>query len=172
MRQITHSATPHQKKSDKKTKDEILMVVVVECELCGRQTEERYIANIENVELRICARCAKGHHVTEEVIPRRQSVQSNQARAVPAEDELAEDYGSRIRRAREQMKIPVKVLAEMISEKEGVITRVEQQKMTPPEPLRKKLEKALQIKLSTAAATENSPTTGPERSKRQPWASS
>ena len=61
-----------------------------------------------------------------------------------------------MRIAREHMKIPVKVLAEMISEKEGVISRVEQQKMVPPEPLRKKLEQALRIKLAEAAPSESS----------------
>ncbi|MDE1865214.1 MAG: TIGR00270 family protein [Candidatus Micrarchaeota archaeon] len=127
----------------------------MECELCGRQTEERYIANIENVELRVCARCAKGRHVTEEVIPRNRAQETRPVTIVAADDEIAEDYGSRIRRAREHMKIPVRVLAEMISEKEGVVTRVEQQKMVPPEALRKKLEKALGIRLGETATMEN-----------------
>ncbi len=137
-----------------------------ECELCGRQTEERYIANIENVELRVCTRCAKGHHVTPEAAPaRRQSSPSGSQRAEAAE-EIAEDYGSRIRVARERMKIPVKVLAEMISEKEGVITRVEQQKMVPPDALRKKLERALQIKLSEAAPdSDSAPSRGSGRAE-------
>lgn len=127
----------------------------MECELCGRQTEERYIATIENVELRVCPRCAKGHHVTEEVIPRNQAG-SGQPRAQDQVDEMVEDYGMQIRRAREHMKIPVKVLAEMISEKEGVVTRVEQQKMVPPEALRKKIEKALGLKLAVEGAPEKS----------------
>lgn len=122
--------------------------------MCGRQTDERYIATVENVELRICARCAKGRHVREETFPRAAAARSP-SRAEPTE-EIAEDYGARIRKAREHMKIPINVLAEMLSEKEGVISRVEQQKMTPPEPLRKKLEKALGIKLLDAAPTDNS----------------
>ncbi len=130
--------------------------MVKECELCGRQTEERYIATIENVELRVCTRCAKGRHVSPEVVPASRSFSTGKARAETSE-EIVEDYGNRVRIAREQMKIPVKVLAEMLSEKEGVITRVEQQKMVPPDPLRKKLEHALKIKLTEAAPQESSP---------------
>ncbi len=137
----------------------------MECELCGRQTEERYIATIENVELRICARCAKGRHVIDEESPRRQSFQSTPPRAAVPGDELVEDYGLRIRKAREHMKIPVRVLAEMLSEKEGVISRVEQQKMTPPEALRKKLEKALGVKLAAAAESESSSYHGARKSE-------
>ncbi len=133
----------------------IIAVVRVECELCGRQTDERYIATVENVELRICARCAKGRHVREETFPKAASASRTTSRAESTE-EMAEDYGARIRRAREHMKIPINVLAEMLSEKEGVISRVEQQKMTPPEALRKKLEKALGIKLLDSAPTDNS----------------
>ena len=128
----------------------------MECELCGRKTEERYIASIENVELRICARCAKGRHVTPEAVPSKRTFSSGTAARPEASEEIAEDYGSRIRAARERMKIPIKVLAEMISEKEGVITRVEQQKMVPPDALRKKLEHALSIKLSEAAPDDSS----------------
>lgn len=127
----------------------------MECELCGRQTDERYIASIENVELRICARCAKGKHVTAEESQSSRPRQQLYKTAPTEEYEMVEDYGSRIRRAREQMKIPVKVLAEMLNEKEGVITRVEQQKMTPPEPLRKKLEKALGVKLAESTPIES-----------------
>lgn len=130
-----------------------------ECELCGRQTEERYIANVENVELRVCTRCAKGRHVTPETAPPRRSFSTGLARPEMV-GEIVEDYGNRVRIAREQMKIPIKVLAEMISEKEGVISRVEQQKMIPPDPLRKKLEHALKIKLTEEAAPEAKPFKG------------
>ena len=52
----------------------------------------------------------------------------------------------------------------MISEKEGVISRVEQQKMVPPDTLRKKLEHALKIRL-TEAAPESSSYHGSGRSE-------
>jgi putative transcription factor len=125
-----------------------------ECELCGRQTDERYIATIENVELRVCTRCAKGRHVVPEPAPagRRFSPSPAKAEAVV---EIVEDYGNRVRTAREQMKIPVRVLAEMISEKEGVLTRVEQQTMVPPDALRKKLEHALKIRLAETTEAES-----------------
>jgi putative transcription factor len=123
--------------------------------LCGRQAEERGIVTIENVELRVCPKCAEGRNITKEVSSTRKFM-SRPSRSLEVGDEVVEDYGTRIRVAREHMKIPVKVLAEMISEKEGVISRVEQQKMVPPDALRKKLEHALKIKLVDSSPTESS----------------
>ena len=48
------------------------------------------------------------------------------------------------------MKLPMKVLAEMINEKETLLSRVEQQHTLPTLKLAKKLEKALNIKLEAA----------------------
>ena len=101
-----------------------MVVLVLECELCGRKTESAYIISIEEVELKVCPRCAKGNHVIREVTDG-SGVRAGKAerhRTQVSESEIVEDYGSRIRTAREHMKIPIKVLAEMLSEKEGVIT--------------------------------------------------
>jgi putative transcription factor len=123
--------------------------------LCGRQADERYIVTIENVELRVCPKCAEGRNITKEAATTRRFA-TRPAKSMEIGDEIVEDYGNRVRIAREQMKIPMKVLAEMISEKEGVISRVEQQKMVPPDPLRKKLEHALKIKLTETTASDSS----------------
>jgi ribosome-binding protein aMBF1 (putative translation factor) len=59
-----------------------------------------------------------------------------------------------MKEARERMKIPIKVLAEMLNEKETLLSRVEQQKTLPPEELRKKLERALGITLQESERSE------------------
>jgi putative transcription factor len=123
-----------------------------ECELCGTRINETYTINLDGTELRVCAKCAKGKKVI--------GSSGTQARTAPVrrstsrvEPPLKENYGEIIREARERMKLPIKVLAEMIGEKETFILRVEQQKMRPDAKLAQKLEKALSVKLYDAQET-------------------
>lgn len=136
-----------------------------ECELCGRKTEPAYLVSIDDVELGVCSRCAKGRHVISEITDKKDTPKSAgpATRQKPEEAEIVEDYGAKIRAARERMKLPLRVLAEMLNEKETLLRRVEGQKTLPPDALVKKLEHALGIKLeenetpwqqSTNAATK------------------
>ncbi len=126
-----------------------------ECELCGRQLKDVYVIDVENVEMRVCAACAKGKRVLrtemEKPAQRRGSPGPAPMPQRPAREEdmaLIEGYGGAIRNARERMKLPIKVLAEMINEKEHYLQRVEEEKTEPTMALTKKLEKALSIKLT------------------------
>jgi putative transcription factor len=119
-----------------------------ECEICGKKSSDIYIVNVEDVELRVCTKCAKGRKIVARVADR----QTRQKQAVAREkkpdfEQLVDNYGSIIHKARESMRLPIKVLAEMINEKETLLLRVEQQKTMPSEELRKKLEKALGVRL-------------------------
>lgn len=67
------------------------------------------------------------------------------------EEEVIDGYGQAIRKARERMGFPLKVLAERIAEKESTLLRVEEQKTLPSVALTKKLEKELGIKLTSKA---------------------
>jgi uncharacterized protein (TIGR00270 family) len=67
------------------------------------------------------------------------------------EAELVANYGEVIRKAREALGLPVKVLAERISEKESTLVRIEKQKAQLTEKERKKLEKELGIHLLAKA---------------------
>ncbi len=117
-----------------------------ECELCGNKINDVYIINLDGTELRVCTECAEGKVVIGRsgekvrVTPMRRS-------AAKEEETLKENYGRIIREARERMKLPIKVLAEMIKEKETFILRAEEQTLRPDVKLAKKLEKALKIKL-------------------------
>jgi uncharacterized protein (TIGR00270 family) len=68
------------------------------------------------------------------------------------QSELVENYGEEIRKAREALSLPLKVLAERINEKESTLTRIEKQEMLPSEKTRQKLEKELGIKLLSKAS--------------------
>jgi len=118
-----------------------------ECELCGAPTKSVYVVNVEDVELRVCAKCAEGKKV---IKSQSYGINVSHTPSKPKREEdkpLVENYGKVIREARDRMKLPLKVFAEMINEKETLLSRVEQQSTLPTIELTKKLEKALSIKL-------------------------
>ena len=125
-----------------------------ECELCGSPVSAPYTVLVEGVELRVCAKCAKGKKVMNRPASARAGPASSRGAAakpsqkVKEEDlEVVENYGGIIKRAREAMGIPIKVLGEMINEKETLLLRLEEQKTLPSISLARKLERALNIKL-------------------------
>jgi putative transcription factor len=70
------------------------------------------------------------------------------------EGEIVEDYGIRIRQARMEKGLSQKELALQIKEREHLIKKIENGELTPEEDVRKKLEKALGIRLIDAPAEE------------------
>lgn len=126
--------------------------------MCGRGMNDAYIVSVEGTELRVCLSCSKGKKVLyREVEARKGAGAKGAAIARPkpkGESELVEGYGRRIHEARDSMRIPLKVLAEMISEKEAYISRVEEEKTKPTIELTKKLEKALNIRITQQSEEE------------------
>lgn len=118
-----------------------------ECEICGKRSEDIYIVNVEEAELRVCTKCAKGKRIVSKVIEKKVAPKGIARVRKGDVEQLVENYGEVIHDARERMRIPIKVLAEMISEKETHLLHVERQKTRPSEELRKKLERALSIRL-------------------------
>ena len=99
---------------------------------------------------------------------RQHSVQS--VRRVVNEEEneqVREGFGTAIRTRREEMKLPLKVLAEMLNEKESLLLRIEQEKTQPTTALRKKLERALGITL-LSNEEQNTSTRAPKQGSREP----
>ncbi len=122
-----------------------------DCEICGKHTETLYVIDVEGAQLSVCAGCARGKNVIDEIGASQEKVRGSRVvgrRRQEAEEELVENYGARIRRAREAMKLDLKVLGEMINEKHSTLLRVEEGKMPPNMNLTAKLEKALGIKLT------------------------
>lgn len=126
-----------------------------ECEICGAKTKDVYIVNVEDVELRVCTKCAKGKKIISKVIEGSKSPKHVIKEQKNEPPQLVENYGTVIHNAREYMKLPIKVLAEMINEKETLLLRVEQQRTMPSLELTKKLEKALGIKLAEIEQQQN-----------------
>jgi putative transcription factor len=127
-----------------------------ECEICGTKTNSIYVVNVEDVELRVCVKCAKGKKVLRTIDDTAKKPSFKSSREAKKEEaQLIENYGNVMHSARESMKIPLKVLAEMLNEKETLLLRIEQQKTMPAVELTKKLEKALNIKLTEEAKEVN-----------------
>ncbi len=125
--------------------------------MCGKQASDIYVIDVEGAQLRVCAKCARGEKVISKDIPKPSA--SGQAiqpeRRNPEEEmELIEGYGRAVREAREAMKLPLKVLAEMLNEKETLLLRVEEEKTKPTIQLTAKLEKALNIRLAAQPKSE------------------
>ena len=68
---------------------------------------------------------------------------------------LAKDFGTIVRKAREQAGLDHGALAAKISEKKSILTSVEAGNMKPNEKLIKKLENYLKIKLTEMVETNN-----------------
>jgi putative transcription factor len=110
----------------------------------------------------VCGDCAKfgaevagpigvrrpGNPVVAQRLERRQQRMSERdIYTAPGAEELAEDFGDRIRRAREARGWKQSELGAKVSERESVIAKLESQAMVPTDAMIPKLERTLGIKL-------------------------
>ncbi len=124
-----------------------------DCEICGRKTESLYIIDVEGVELTTCGRCSEGKNIIEIMESGEQNKKHLPLKEEKIDEgvlEVIDNYGELIRNAREKIGIPMKVLAEMINEKESMLNRVEHGRLLPNDKLVEKLEKNLGIKLTAS----------------------
>ncbi len=140
------------------TADYTIGLKMYDCEICGKKTESLYIIDVEGAELTTCKICAEGKNVIE-VMDEHTTHKEHQKKKheeVKAETtEVIDNYGEVIRTAREKIGVPVKVLAEMINEKESMLNRIEHQKLLPSDKVIEKLEKNLGIKLKTSVVEKS-----------------
>ena len=115
---------------------------------------------IEGAKMLVCGECAKLGSVSWEskteprmkriarrlpqptIAPRRQP-----SIVVEESVELVDDFGAKIRQAREKLGMDHEVLGKKISEKVSVLRKIESSKMTPNNLLVEKLQHALKVKL-------------------------
>lgn len=145
------------------------------CEVCGRQIrgEPRKVM-IERAKMLVCERCAElgSLYVEPEVkISKTSSAIGNRGTTptstvfltkraettLPEEVEIAENFGSLIREARERLGLSHEDLGKKIGEKISVLKKVESEKMFPDEKLATKLEHVLKVKLLVQAEKEEVP---------------
>ncbi|OGS47479.1 MAG: TIGR00270 family protein [Euryarchaeota archaeon RBG_16_67_27] len=132
------------------------------CELCGAEVPRTKNVAIESTVLSVCASCAKfGDEVMTPVVRRTsmppviaQRLEARSRRLTPrdvyaqgGEEELADDFSARIRRAREERGWKQADLGAKINEKVSVIAKLESSTITPGDALVRKLERELGIRL-------------------------
>ncbi len=117
--------------------------------------KEVYIVSVEGADLRVCTSCAKGKKLLyKEVEEKRGAAPRRTIKKGEEEVELVDGYGKMIHSARDRMQLPLKVLAEMINEKEAHLLRIEEEKTQPSIELTRKIEKALNIKITQQRGDE------------------
>lgn len=145
----------------------------MQCEMCGEAVRGApKLVRVEGAELLVCSKCEKFGTEVQQVrrtgipIPARgvPVKPGTPASGVPAqnwhkrdmfdfmEGEVVEDYANRIKQARMEKGLTQKDLAMQMKEKEHLIKKIENAELIPEENVRKKLEKALEIRLIDAPA--------------------
>jgi len=131
------------------------------CEVCGRKIiGPPFRAMIEGAKMMVCSNCAKLGSVYWEAktepklkkvakrLPQPILAPRKQPPISVAETlELVDNFGTKVRQAREKMGLSHEDLGKKISEKVSVLRKVESRKMTPDNLLVEKLQHALRIKL-------------------------
>jgi len=130
------------------------------------------LVRVEGAELQVCSKCEKFGTEVQQVRRTdlaRPAVSRQGAAKAPAaspsayrkrdlfdymEGDIVEDYADRIRKARMAKGLSQKDLAMLIKEKEHLIKKIENAELMPEEDVRKKLEKALEIRLVDAPVDE------------------
>ncbi len=136
------------------------------CEMCGKEGPLK-TAVIEGNKMKVCADCAKFGQVVEPT-PSPSSGGSSSSDSTPNiqaglekrkrrskrrdvfsehEKVLVEDYGDRVRKARQKKDLTPEELADQINEKKSVISHTERNDHHPSDALVKKLERALDVTL-------------------------
>ncbi len=145
----------------------------MQCEVCGHRIAGKpYKAIIEGARLVVCSDCATLGSISWELKPpkatatvrtpkhlkkpRLKTATIPQSPLEPTQ-ELAEDFGTRIRQAREAQKLSHEDLGRKINEKISLLKKLESQKMTPDNKLAEKLQYALKIRLLVPVKKEKLP---------------
>ena len=127
------------------------------CEVCGREIRgPPFRRVIEGAKMTVCAQCARFGTAdwtpsTPRAPPKMQRPRSDVEAAERLE--LVEDYGLKIRKVRQRMKMTVEDLGRKIGEKVSVIKKLEKEELAPDGRLVRKLRNALKIELLVAGET-------------------
>ena len=134
---------------------------MAECEMCGKSGAE-YVVLVEGAKLAVCQNCSTMGQIIKKPDyhpegKKGESMPSQVFRGAKTELELIEEFGKKIRGAREANGMQLSVLADAINEKESYLKRIENENTRPDEKTAKKLEHELGIKLFEEVGSGNSP---------------
>ncbi|MFB6100621.1 MAG: multiprotein bridging factor aMBF1 [Candidatus Nanohalobium sp.] len=114
------------------------------CQICGKEVDSTTKAKIEGAVMHVCDSCAE---MGEKVEKKSKKKKKKKRTRKSSQKTLANNYGDRVRDAREDREQSIKELADELNEKESVIKKVEREELKPDKSLAGKLSKELDITL-------------------------
>jgi putative transcription factor len=139
------------------------------CEMCGNDVESTARVRVEQSVLRVCPACGKfGTPVdpppsppsaptggprraplpaAPRSAPRARRLEERDLYTEIGELELADDWGQKVRRAREALAWTPEELGKRLNEKKSVVLKIETGELHPPDSLVRKLEHLLKVRL-------------------------
>lgn len=130
------------------------------CEMCGKELPSLRRAIIEGTMMNVCGNCVKfgveQAGAANEVTGRSRTTTAIESRAVRGRqrdvfadmpEELVEDYGERVRLARQKLGLSIEDVGKKINERQSELAKLEQGTYHPPDTLVRKLEKFFNLKL-------------------------
>lgn len=130
------------------------------CEMCGKELPSLRRAVVEGTVMSVCGNCVRfgveQAGAQTEVTGRSRATTGLEQRAARSRrrdvfaesaEELVEDYGDRVRIARQRLGMSIEDLGKKINERQNELAKLEQGTYHPPDSLVRKLEKFFGIKL-------------------------
>lgn len=119
------------------------------CELCGQDADSLTKTKIEGAKLDVCDSCAdmgeKVETPSKNVKTKKKSSSSTSKKRNTKS--LANDYGEKVKEAREGKQLSIQELSDELNEKASLLKKIEQEKLKPEKSLAEKLEKKFDIQL-------------------------
>ncbi|MFP4038388.1 MAG: multiprotein bridging factor aMBF1 [Candidatus Nanohaloarchaea archaeon] len=134
------------------------------CQLCGKDSDSLKKTKIEGAVLRTCSSCSEMGDVVEKKKKKKKTSKKSKSRRPRETDTLANDYGSRVKEAREERELSIKELSDDLNEKASLIRKIEREELKPEKALAKKLSKKLDVTLYVnPEVSDHSVETGDDR---------
>lgn len=120
------------------------------CQLCGKDTDSVKKAKIEGAILKVCDSCAEmGEEIKTKTKRSKKKKKKKRLTRKRNQEVLINDYGKKVKKAREKKQLSIMELADDLNEKESLLKKIEQQDLKPEKALAQKLEKKFDIELYT-----------------------
>ncbi len=125
------------------------------CDMCGKTIDTIYKTMVEGVLMDLCDDCCKfGEVVSERNIIREKYKKKKESKHDKEEKEkslkvqvLVDDYGKKIKNAREKRNLKQEEFSRIINEKESLIKNIEKEHIEPSLKTARKIESFLKIRL-------------------------
>ncbi|MBU4491376.1 MAG: TIGR00270 family protein [Euryarchaeota archaeon] len=138
----------------------------MQCEICGADIKGKPIrVVVEGSVLDVCGNCArygkpadKWTPVSRKISPTERVIVTHKPRRDvfdKLQDEIIPDYAQAIKKAREARGLAIEALASKMMEKATLIRKIEREELIPEDTVRKKLEAALNIKLTERISSQD-----------------